>query len=683
MPEKSKVNRFQTLGLGLREDESAEHSSSSFLRKVQEIAIIGAAAALAACGGGSSGTTSPPPIEYTVSATASPTAGGTIQGAGTYQQGEQATLTEKPNAGYSFEGWSGPGYTGTSPTASFMVNGNETEIATFQQQTFTLSVTANPSNDGTVTGNGTYDYGQTETITATPASGYTFAGWSCSGAGCYDGSNATATVTMDANIQETANFQAVTYAVNVTASPSNEGTVTGSGSFSQGQNVTLSATANQGFTFSNWSAPSTEPGCYSGTNPNPTFVMPGNTCDQTANFNVATTQIFYTQTYQNPPNPPSYTNVIIGNKLVTQLSPSDIPSTIIVDNGNDTVYEAGGGAIEEIDPTTNTIKKTIQDSEDPDTLTLSHDGTKIYMTGPLSQAPQLLNTSTDQIAELQTLPFWATGTILSSDDRYVAFANGNVHDVNSAGIQIGVLDNSTGNLTTLTVPDITAGTLTFSPDNSQLWVTTETGLFVYDMADLNAAPKAINIQNEGINIKSGSRVLFVNGKAYVGFRNQIINNNSLELTPSYVYEIDPTTLQVINKFPEGLTPDFVVLGPDNNLYVPNVSISNDNTVVTLDRINPVNGNVTSLVLDTFTGVDVGPDGVSPISGFQNAVFSTDGTKLYTAGGGGNTLPTQCTANIIDLGSFSVVSRITLPGYSGFETLSWLNEFGDATITVNN
>ncbi len=207
MPEKSKVNRFQTLGLGLREDESAEHSSSSFLRKVQEIAIIGAAAALAACGGGSSGTTSPPPIEYTVSATASPTAGGTIQGAGTYQQGEQATLTEKPNAGYSFEGWSGPGYTGTSPTASFMVNGNETEIATFQQQTFTLSVTANPSNDGTVTGNGTYDYGQTETITATPASGYTFAGWSCSGAGCYDGSNATATVTMDANIQETANFQ--------------------------------------------------------------------------------------------------------------------------------------------------------------------------------------------------------------------------------------------------------------------------------------------------------------------------------------------------------------------------------------------------------------------------------------------------------------------------------------------
>ena len=40
-----------------------------------------------------------------------------------------------------------------------------------------ITVSANPSNGGTVTGGGTFTFGQTCTVTATPKNGYTFMGW--------------------------------------------------------------------------------------------------------------------------------------------------------------------------------------------------------------------------------------------------------------------------------------------------------------------------------------------------------------------------------------------------------------------------------------------------------------------------------------------------------------------------
>ena len=42
---------------------------------------------------------------------------------------------------------------------------------------YTVTVSANPSNGGTVTGGGTYQQGQSCTVTAVPANGYTFIGW--------------------------------------------------------------------------------------------------------------------------------------------------------------------------------------------------------------------------------------------------------------------------------------------------------------------------------------------------------------------------------------------------------------------------------------------------------------------------------------------------------------------------
>ena len=63
-----------------------------------------------------------------------------------------------------------------------------------------------------------------------------------------------------------------TYTITVSASPTNGGTVTGGGSYNQGQSCTVSATANSGYTFTNW----TENGTVVSSQANYTFTVKGN-----------------------------------------------------------------------------------------------------------------------------------------------------------------------------------------------------------------------------------------------------------------------------------------------------------------------------------------------------------------------------------------------------------------------
>ena len=110
-----------------------------------------------------------------------------------------------------------------------------------------ITVSANPTNGGTVTGGGTYNQGQSCTVTATPASGYTFLRWTENGNQV--STNASYTFTVNANRNLIANFQAQpqTYTITVSANPTNGGTVTGGGTYNQGQSCTVTATANTGY----------------------------------------------------------------------------------------------------------------------------------------------------------------------------------------------------------------------------------------------------------------------------------------------------------------------------------------------------------------------------------------------------------------------------------------------------
>jgi hypothetical protein len=154
--------------------------------------------------------------QYTLSVSFAGSGSGTVTGQGiscpgtcqaSYTQGTAVTLPATPAAGSTFTGWSGGGCSGTG-TCVVTMSQDQAVTATFtaSSSTHTLGVSLAGTGSGSVTSSpagiscpGTcshsYTSGTQVTLTATPASGSTFAGWSgggCSGTG-------TCTVTMNSD----------------------------------------------------------------------------------------------------------------------------------------------------------------------------------------------------------------------------------------------------------------------------------------------------------------------------------------------------------------------------------------------------------------------------------------------------------------------------------------------------
>ena len=216
------------------------------------------------------------PQSYTITVSANPTAGGTVTGGGTFSQGQSCTVSATANTGYTFTNWTENGsVVSTNAQYTFTVSGNRTLVANFTANTYTINVSANPTAGGTtaggtVSGGGTFTYGQSCTVNATAATGYTFTNWTENGT--VVSTNAHYTFTVNANRNLVAHFTVNTYTVTVSASPTNGGIVTGGGTFTYGQSCTLTATANSGFTFINW----TENGSFVSSNATLTFTVTGN-----------------------------------------------------------------------------------------------------------------------------------------------------------------------------------------------------------------------------------------------------------------------------------------------------------------------------------------------------------------------------------------------------------------------
>ena len=136
-----------------------------------------------------------------------------------------------------------------------MIGQNPQQI-TIASPSYTISVSANPSDGGTVTGGGEYTSGQSCTVTATANTGYTFTNWTENGN--VVSSNASYTFNVTGNRSLVANFTLNTYSITATADPTNGGTVSGAGTYDHGASCTLTATANTGYTFVNWTKNGTQ-----------------------------------------------------------------------------------------------------------------------------------------------------------------------------------------------------------------------------------------------------------------------------------------------------------------------------------------------------------------------------------------------------------------------------------------
>jgi len=235
------------------------------------------------------------PTQYTITANASPTSGGTVSGGGTYNQGATCTLTATPASGYEFLYWKkGNTQVSTNANYSFTVTESATYTAYFQQAAptqYTITVNANNNAWGTVSGGGTYNSGATCTLHATPASGYQFDSWKKNGSVVSTNPNYSFTVTESATYTAYFSAEPVTYyTITTNVTPTGAGTVTGGGTFPAGSSVTLTATANNGYSFSQWNDGSTQ---------NPRTITVNGDATYTAQF----TQDNYTITvYANPAN---------------------------------------------------------------------------------------------------------------------------------------------------------------------------------------------------------------------------------------------------------------------------------------------------------------------------------------------------------------------------------------------
>ena len=108
-----------------------------------------------------------PVTKYTIAATANPTGGGTISGAGEYDDGASVTLTATPNAGYRFVKWTeGGSEVSTEATYSFSATANRTLEAEFEA-ILVASITVATTAPATLAADGTLNLA--EHVTVAPA----------------------------------------------------------------------------------------------------------------------------------------------------------------------------------------------------------------------------------------------------------------------------------------------------------------------------------------------------------------------------------------------------------------------------------------------------------------------------------------------------------------------------------
>ena len=191
-------------------------------------------------------------IEHTISVTVNDATMGSVEGAGTYNEGATATLTATANPGYQFVSWTVDGETLTDNPLSLLVDADKAVLATFAAIEHTVTATVNDPAMGSVEGAGTYNEGATATLTATANAGYEFAYWVV-GADTLTANPLEVIVTADVVVE--AVFAAIPvsqYTVTVEINDSTMGAVDGAGVYDEGTVVTLIATPNAGYEFLYW-----------------------------------------------------------------------------------------------------------------------------------------------------------------------------------------------------------------------------------------------------------------------------------------------------------------------------------------------------------------------------------------------------------------------------------------------
>jgi Divergent InlB B-repeat domain len=187
----------------------------------------------------------------------SPSAGGTVTGAGNFAPGAAVTVTATPAAGFTFLYWKdGPNIVAKTPALSFTAERYRSLVAHFSGANHArLNITWWPPIGGKVNQGGTFTKGTTVDLVAEPLEGFFFDSWQ----GGPGGTSLETSFVLNADTHVEALFYPTLtppYAiVRTSATPAAGGVLTGEGAFGgYGQNVRLQAVPNPGYEFTGWSA---------------------------------------------------------------------------------------------------------------------------------------------------------------------------------------------------------------------------------------------------------------------------------------------------------------------------------------------------------------------------------------------------------------------------------------------
>jgi uncharacterized repeat protein (TIGR02543 family) len=189
---------------------------------------------------------------YTVSGV-SGTGGSITPGSKEVYHGDTSVFTVDANIGYKISEVTGCGgsLSGSTYTTGPITSAC-TVISSFSLNEYTISLSANPLNTGTLTGADIYSHGDEVTLTATANTGYTFINWTEGAQALSFDPEYTFIVTGNRNL--TANFSPVKdkYEITLVADPGYGGMVAGGGFYDNAANVTVIAIPHQGWGFSGW-----------------------------------------------------------------------------------------------------------------------------------------------------------------------------------------------------------------------------------------------------------------------------------------------------------------------------------------------------------------------------------------------------------------------------------------------
>jgi hypothetical protein len=194
-------------------------------------------------------------VQWNITTSAAPVAGGTTTGDGLYDDTTNVTVIATPNAGYGFTNWTEAGtIVSTSASYTFAASADRALVANFTAlPTYTVSTSAAPVAGGNTSGGGSFLSGANATVTATPNAGYFFVNWTMSGVQVSTNASYTFAVTADKALD--ANFSVIgttLRTISTSSSPISGGTTSGAGVYADGTSVTVVATPNAGYKFSKW-----------------------------------------------------------------------------------------------------------------------------------------------------------------------------------------------------------------------------------------------------------------------------------------------------------------------------------------------------------------------------------------------------------------------------------------------